>query len=147
MCDSFAMLCAWLAMASDWPSSAALARPQGMTQTCHLHIDKKAHSLGSYLPCWELIYPAESIDYVETNFPAERSCLHWLKDAFSNTKLKDLSIFNVLKAAFCYSLRPIILFANTDVSRHILVIDTSVFAKSNMGRREYYSLANKKFGG
>jgi hypothetical protein len=38
-----------------------------------------------------------------------------------------------------YSLRPIILFANTDVSRHILVVDTSVFAKSNMGRREYYT--------
>jgi hypothetical protein len=31
-----------------------------------------------------------------------------------------------------YSLRPIILFANVDVSRHILVIDTSVLAKSNI---------------
>jgi hypothetical protein len=36
-----------------------------------------------------------------------------------------------------YSLRPIILFANIDVSRHLLVIDTSVLAKSNMDRREY----------
>jgi hypothetical protein len=36
-----------------------------------------------------------------------------------------------------YSLRPIILFTNIDVSKHILVVDTSVFAKSNMGRREY----------
>jgi hypothetical protein len=36
-----------------------------------------------------------------------------------------------------YCLRPIILFANIDVSRHILVIDTSVLAKSNMDRREY----------
>jgi hypothetical protein len=36
-----------------------------------------------------------------------------------------------------YSLRPILLFANTDVSRHILVVETSVLAKSNMGRREY----------
>jgi hypothetical protein len=43
---------------------------------------------------------------------------------------------NVLDAILFYSLRPIILFANTDVSRHILVIDTSVLAKSNMGRRE-----------
>jgi hypothetical protein len=34
-----------------------------------------------------------------------------------------------------YSL--IIPFANVDVSRHILVVDTSVLAKSNMGRREY----------
>jgi hypothetical protein len=32
-----------------------------------------------------------------------------------------------------YSLRPIILFANIDVPRYILVIDISVFAKSNMG--------------
>jgi hypothetical protein len=39
-----------------------------------------------------------------------------------------------------YSLRPIFLFANIDVSRHILVVDTSVLAKSNMGRREYYFL-------
>jgi hypothetical protein len=33
---------------------------------------------------------------------------------------------------FNYSLRPIILFANIDVSRHILVIDTFVLAKNNM---------------
>jgi hypothetical protein len=37
---------------------------------------------------------------------------------------------------FTYSLRPIILFANVDVSRHILVVDTSVLPKSNMGQRE-----------
>jgi hypothetical protein len=36
-----------------------------------------------------------------------------------------------------YSLRPILLFASMDVSRHILVLDTSILAKSNMGRREY----------
>jgi hypothetical protein len=36
-----------------------------------------------------------------------------------------------------YSLRSIILFANIDVSRHILVVDTSIFAKSIMGQREY----------
>jgi hypothetical protein len=36
-----------------------------------------------------------------------------------------------------YSLRPIILFVNTDVSRHILMIDTSISVKSNMSRREY----------
>jgi hypothetical protein len=33
--------------------------------------------------------------------------------------------------------RPIILFVNIDISRHILVVDTSIFAKSNMGRREW----------
>jgi hypothetical protein len=38
-----------------------------------------------------------------------------------------------------YSLRPLILFANIDVSRHILMVDTSVLAKSNMGRREYHN--------
>jgi hypothetical protein len=32
---------------------------------------------------------------------------------------------------------PIILFANVDVSRHILVIDTFILVKSNMGRKEY----------
>jgi hypothetical protein len=37
-----------------------------------------------------------------------------------------------------YSLRSIILFAIVDVSRHILVVDTSVLGKSNMSRREYY---------
>jgi hypothetical protein len=38
---------------------------------------------------------------------------------------------------FQYSLRSIILFANVDVPRHILVVDTSILAKSNMDRREY----------
>jgi hypothetical protein len=37
-----------------------------------------------------------------------------------------------------YSLSPIILFNNIDVSKYILVIDTSVLAKSNMGRRKYH---------
>jgi hypothetical protein len=41
---------------------------------------------------------------------------------------------------FCYSLRPILFFANIDVSRHILVIDTSVSAMSNMGQREYNNM-------
>jgi hypothetical protein len=36
-----------------------------------------------------------------------------------------------------YSLRPIILFTNIDVSKYILIIDISVLAKSNMGQREY----------
>jgi hypothetical protein len=35
-----------------------------------------------------------------------------------------------------YFLRSILPFANTDVSRHILMLDTSVFAKGNMGQRE-----------
>jgi hypothetical protein len=35
-----------------------------------------------------------------------------------------------------YSLRSIILFANMNVSRYILVLDTSVLTKSNMNRRE-----------
>jgi hypothetical protein len=35
-----------------------------------------------------------------------------------------------------YSLQPILLFANIDVSRHMLVVGTSVLAKSNMGQRE-----------
>jgi hypothetical protein len=36
-----------------------------------------------------------------------------------------------------YSLQSILPFGNTDVSRYILVLDTSIFAKGNMGRREY----------
>jgi hypothetical protein len=40
-----------------------------------------------------------------------------------------------------YSLRSIILFANIDVSRHILIVDTSVYAKSNMDRGEYFGVA------
>jgi hypothetical protein len=39
-----------------------------------------------------------------------------------------------------YSLRLIILFVNIDVSKHILVIDTSVLVKSNMERKEYLIL-------
>jgi hypothetical protein len=36
-----------------------------------------------------------------------------------------------------YSLRPILLFANTDVSTTKMCLDTSVLAKSNTDRREY----------
>jgi hypothetical protein len=42
-----------------------------------------------------------------------------------------------LNLPITYSLRSIILFVNIDVFRHILIIDTSVLAKSNIGRREY----------
>jgi hypothetical protein len=41
-----------------------------------------------------------------------------------------------------YSLRPIILFANIDVSRHNLVVDTTALAKSNMGQREYKNFSH-----
>jgi hypothetical protein len=40
----------------------------------------------------------------------------------------------------CYSLRPIILFVNIDVFKHILVVDTFVLEKSNMDWREYLIL-------
>jgi hypothetical protein len=33
-------------------------------------------------------------------------------------------------------LQPILPFANTDVSRHILVLDTFIFGKDNMDERE-----------
>jgi hypothetical protein len=39
-----------------------------------------------------------------------------------------------------YSLRPILLFANTDVSTTKICLDTSTLAKSIMGRREYIRL-------
>jgi hypothetical protein len=58
-------------------------------------------------------------------------------------KWKGLSVpafafimYHVAENNLLYSLRPIILFVNAEVSRHIIVIDTSVFTKSNMGRRE-----------
>jgi hypothetical protein len=36
-----------------------------------------------------------------------------------------------------YSLRPILLFANMDISSSKICLDTSILVKSNMGRREY----------
>jgi hypothetical protein len=39
-----------------------------------------------------------------------------------------------------YSLRPIILFVNVDVSTTKMCLDTSILAKSIVGRREYMSL-------
>jgi hypothetical protein len=40
-------------------------------------------------------------------------------------------------AKFYYSLRPILLFANMDVSTTKMCLDTSTLAKGIMGRREY----------
>jgi hypothetical protein len=50
---------------------------------------------------------------------------------------------------FMYSLRPILLFHNTDVSTTKICLDTSILAKSIMDRREYYFLVTKFpiFGG
>jgi hypothetical protein len=59
-----------------------------------------------------------------------------LTDQYNSIVIRDVLFLCLLKKK-C-SLRPIILFANMDVSRHILLIDTSVLVKSNMGRREYY---------
>jgi hypothetical protein len=48
-----------------------------------------------------------------------------------------LMVENGIPSSFLkYSLRLILLFINTYVSRHILVVDTPVLAKINMGRRE-----------
>jgi hypothetical protein len=40
-----------------------------------------------------------------------------------------------------YSLRPILLFTNTDVSITKICLDTSILTKSIMGRREYHNLS------
>jgi hypothetical protein len=54
------------------------------------------------------------------------------------TNVHFLVYFCVLRErGFRYSLQPIILFAKIDVSEHILVLDTSILAKSNIGWREY----------
>jgi hypothetical protein len=47
-----------------------------------------------------------------------------------------LAIANIM-IIFCYSLRPILLFANMDVSTINISLDTSKLAKSIMSRREY----------
>jgi hypothetical protein len=49
----------------------------------------------------------------------------------------DSSLAERFEQEICYSLRSIILFANIDVIGHILVIDKSVLAKSNMSWRKY----------
>jgi hypothetical protein len=45
--------------------------------------------------------------------------------------------YNWFRLVNMLPLRPILPFTNTDVSRHILVLDTAVFANGNMGQREY----------
>jgi hypothetical protein len=45
---------------------------------------------------------------------------------------------NEAYTSMTYSLRPELLVAGMDVSRCILVLDTSISATSNLGRREYY---------
>jgi hypothetical protein len=69
------------------------------------------------------------------------SLLSLHRDPISLLRLKCL-LFRTMarckkKRRACYSLRSIILFADIDVSRHILIIDTSVLVKNIMGRREY----------
>jgi hypothetical protein len=81
--------------------------------------------------------------------PGRLSCLHVARTKVRLTCLPRIHdrirIYSPLSCCSCrtdgdmlYSLRLIILFANMNVSRHILMIDTSVLAKSNIGRREYH---------
>jgi hypothetical protein len=46
----------------------------------------------------------------------------------------------LVTACLYYSLRPILTFANTNLSSTKICLDTSVFAKGNIGRREYMLL-------
>jgi hypothetical protein len=68
------------------------------------------------------------------------------KKSLKTTKISSFSfrlyfiIVGVSSTMYLYSLRSILLYANIDVSRHILVVDTFILAKSNMGRRKYYLL-------
>jgi hypothetical protein len=53
-----------------------------------------------------------------------------------------LILFPNIWKIICYSLRPILLFTNTDVSITKMCLDTSILAKSIMGRREYQYTRN-----
>jgi hypothetical protein len=56
----------------------------------------------------------------------------YMYNSISTSYLRNLLIY----AETLYSLRPILLFANTDVSITKMCLDTSILAKSNMDRRE-----------
>jgi hypothetical protein len=58
---------------------------------------------------------------------------------FTNQNTTTIS-FTVYHCIAYYSLRPILLFTNTDVSATKMCLDTSTLAKSIMDRREYFSL-------
>jgi hypothetical protein len=55
-----------------------------------------------------------------------------IKGAYAPGSKKSLVFLRKL-----YSLRPIIFFANIDISKYILVMNTSVLVKSNIDRWEY----------
>jgi hypothetical protein len=48
---------------------------------------------------------------------------------------------------YCYSLRPILLFANMDVSITKICLDTSTLARSIIGQREYEIFCDLQCGG
>jgi hypothetical protein len=78
--------------------------------------------------------------YITTFVPS----IVFIKEANKNTNhvLPSLIISVNILVRLYYYLRPILLFANMDISRHILMIDPSVLAKSNMDRRDYKNIAN-----
>jgi hypothetical protein len=82
------------------------------------------------------VYPLLS-DYISSLICTSKHIRYTPPPHFPKISVTNFSRFVcIYTLKHIYSLRPIILFVNTDVSRHILVIDTFVFAKSNMGRRE-----------
>jgi hypothetical protein len=68
-----------------------------------------------------MIFPYSTLHILSKNIN-----MHMHKSVYSSAKML-ISIYFIF-----YSLRLIILFANVDVFRRILVVDISVLAKSNM---------------
>jgi hypothetical protein len=58
-----------------------------------------------------------------------------MRRLFARQEFVWLLSFGFRIEEFIYSLRPILLFANTDVSITKMCLDTSILAKNNMGRR------------
>jgi hypothetical protein len=75
---------------------------------------------------------------------------HFLSDCACALTLQSkifgpLNLAYVFTLLFMYSLRPILLFSKTDVSITKICLDTSILAKSIMGRREYFILMKRCF--
>jgi hypothetical protein len=91
----------------------------------------------SALLCMEGVLAYRDVKCNQVPFPSFASAASWSISWDYDQQICFYKKKNWNENHFIYSLRPILPFANMDVSSTKTCLDISVFAKGNMGRREY----------
>jgi hypothetical protein len=115
------------------PTVPRLVRAPRVTACCRVSVFLDIVSSGFFLHAYRFVWTSRLIRVLLAELPVS-----WMH-RFTKPNLIECLEYVAHRCGCKYSLWPIILFANIAISRHILLIDTSVLAKSNMGAKRVLS--------